>query len=239
MGPLPVAVLLLAISSPQAGSVREAARLYAFSCASCHGARAQGSAVAPPLAGKSAVDVHFMLDTGRMPAPAPGSNGVSHPPAFTEAQIDELVRYVVGLSPSPVDASLPTVRPGNPTRGRKLFAANCAQCHGAAADGASVGSQDVAPSLSGVSSLQIAEAVRVGPGVMPRFDPRVLSATDVDDIAGYVTLVQQHSGATDANAGGVPLAHAGPVAEGFVAWLFGMGALVLFVRSVGAAGREE
>ena len=40
------------------------------------------------------------------------------------------------------------------------------------------------------------------------------------------------------NAGGLSLAHAGPVGEGFVAWLFGLGALVLFVRCIGTAGED-
>ncbi|MBV9264029.1 MAG: cytochrome C, partial [Candidatus Eremiobacteraeota bacterium] len=35
------------------------------------------------------------------------------------------------------------------------------------------------------------------------------------------------------DAGGISLHHVGPVAEGFVAWLFGLGALVLFIRKIG------
>ncbi len=239
MGMLPVTALLFAAAVPHAGVSQGGARLYAASCASCHGARAEGTAVAPPLVGKSAADIHFMLDTGRMPAPVAGANEVAREPSFTAIQIDELVRYVQHFSPMRVHTSLPSIAPGDPARGRALFAANCAQCHGAAADGASVGAQDVAPSLRGVSPMQIAEAVRAGPSVMPRFGPDVLSARDVDDVASYVTLVQTHgSAAKNFNAGGLSLAHAGPVAEGFVAWLFGIGALVLFVRAIGIAGRE-
>ncbi len=240
MGTLLATVMLLVATSPASERLNDAAAPYAASCASCHGARAQGTTLAPPLIGKSAADIHFMLDTGRMPAPVPGVNEVARKPSFTAAQIDGLVRYVQHFSPMPVDASLPVVAPGDAARGRTLFAANCAQCHGAAGDGASVGSQDVAPSLHAASPLQIAEAVRVGPSVMPRFAPDVLSARDVDDIASYLGLVGTRGDAAQRlNAGGFSLAHAGPVAEGFVAWLFGIGALVLFVRVVGTAGREE
>lgn len=239
---LAVAMVVAAIPPVRAaanGVSPSAAALYASSCASCHGPHAEGSAVAPPLAGKSAADIHFMLDTGRMPAPAPGVNDVARTPRFSNAQIAALVRYVQHFSRTPVDAALPAVAPGDPARGRALFAANCAQCHGTAADGASVGAENVAPSLHAMTPLQIAEAIRAGPSVMPRFGPGVLSARDVDDIASYVTFLSvRANAAAGTNAGGAAMAHAGPVAEGFVAWLFGIGALVLFVRLIGTAGRE-
>ncbi len=232
-----VAVLAFApLKAPSAGA---AADLYAMRCASCHGERGQGSGIAPPLIGKSAANIHFMLDTGRMPAAVPYVGEIHREPQFTARQIAELVRYVEGFSPAPPDISLPTVMPGNAVRGRQLFAENCAQCHGAAGGGASVGSADVAPSLAGATVLQIAEAIRTGPSVMPRFGADVLSDQDVDDIVEYVNYAKAHANsAAGEDAGGFSLAHVGPVAEGFVAWVFGLGALVLFVRAVGTAGKE-
>jgi ubiquinol-cytochrome c reductase cytochrome c subunit len=209
--------------------------LYATYCSSCHGARAQGTSIAPPLIGKSASDVAFMLDTGRMPAAAPGVNEIHRQPVFTQAQIAQLVEYVVSLSPYSERTSLPRVISGNAVAGEKLFAENCAQCHGAAGEGDSVGSNNVAPSLAAATTEEIGEAIRTGPGVMPRFGRDVLSDRDVDDIASYVNYVQTRGNAPNGpNSGGFSLAHVGPVAEGFVAWVFGLGALVLFIRRIGS-----
>jgi quinol---cytochrome-c reductase cytochrome c subunit len=215
------------------------AALYATACASCHGNRGQGSSVAPSLFGRSAADIHLMLDTGRMPASAANVNEIPREPLFTQRQMTQLVRYVQSLSPVPVDRSLPIVIGGVAARGRAIFAQNCAQCHGAMGDGASVGYANVAPSLANATVFQVAEAIRAGPGVMPRFSTDVLSDGDVDDVARFVNFAQTHGDLPDGpNAGGFSLAHAGPVAEGFVAWFFGLGALVLFVRAIGTAGKD-
>lgn len=215
------------------------AALYDTYCSSCHGARGQGTNVAPPLVGKSAADVHFMLDSGRMPAAAPGVNEIPRAPRFTYAQINGIVDYVMTFSPHR-NASLPLVQAGDIKRGGALFAENCAQCHGAVGDGASVGTNNVAPDLATATVFQIAEAVRSGPGIMPRFGPDVLSDRDVDDIASYVNDIETHADDRNgANAGGFPLAHIGPVAEGFIAWFFGLGALVLFIRGIGTAGKDS
>jgi ubiquinol-cytochrome c reductase cytochrome c subunit len=233
------ALILLACSPIRAAAADDGASLYATFCASCHGDRGQGSSLAPSLIGSSAAYVHFMLDTGRMPASIPGPSEIPRSPRFTEPEMTAIVAYVLGLSPKPPDATLPVVIAGEANRGRRLFAANCAQCHASAGDGASVGAANVAPSLKAATVFQVAEAIRAGPGVMPRFGPDVLSDNDVDDIARYVNYVQTRGNAPDGpNAGGLPLAHLGPAAEGFVAWLFGLGALLLFVRSIGTAGKE-
>lgn len=233
------ALALLAVVPVRTRAADEGPSLYATFCASCHGNSGQGSAVAPSLIGKSAADVHFMLDSGRMPASVPYVNDIPRAPRFTQAQITHIVRYVLSFSPHPPEASLPLVMPGDINRGRELFAENCAQCHGSSGDGASVGSNDVAPSLSTATVFQVAEAIRAGPGVMPRFGTDVLSDQDVDDIARYVNFVETHGNAPNGpNAGGFPLAHVGPVAEGFVAWLFGLGALVLIIRAIGTAGPD-
>ena len=56
----------------------------------------------------------------------------------------------------------------------------------------------------------------------------------MSDIARYVNYVHTRPGGENGiDAGGFSLAHVGPVAEGLVAWVFGLGALVLFVRRIG------
>jgi ubiquinol-cytochrome c reductase cytochrome c subunit len=234
-----IVFVLLAQAPAAARAGSDGAALYGTFCASCHGDRGQGSNVAPPLIGQSATEIHFMLDTGRMPAPAPNVNEIQRTARFSGRQISQLVGYILSFSPRRPPSTLPRVMPGNVNSGRALFAENCAQCHGATGDGASVGSENVAPSLAGVTGFQIAEAIRAGPGVMPRFGADVLSDREVDDIAAYVGFVHTHGNMPDGpNAGGFSLAHLGPVAEGFVAWLFGLGALVLFVRSIGTRGKD-
>jgi ubiquinol-cytochrome c reductase cytochrome c subunit len=211
----------------------DGAALYSTHCATCHGLRGEGSTIAPSLIGKPASDVHLMLDTGRMPAAVPFLNEVHMVPAFSFQQMDAIVDYVESLSPHP-DRSLPKVGPGNLQHGAKLFIANCGVCHGTVGQGDSVGANNVAPSLGSATVFQVAEAIRAGPSVMPRFGPDVLSDRDVDDIARYVNYMQTAGGGNDStDPGGFTLEHVGPVAEGFVAWFFGIGFLVLFLRKIG------
>lgn len=226
------AALLLAPVAAGA-SMERGQELYQRSCASCHGEAGQGSSRAPSLAGKSRADIHFMLDTGRMPAANAWEDETHKQPAFGSADIDAIVAYVQSFSAHP-DTSLPSVHAGDANRGRLLFAQNCAHCHGAGAQGASTGYDMVAPSLMHATDFQVGEAIRAGPLLMPKFGRDVLSDRDVDDIARYVdTLQTNREGERSVNAGGMSLGDVGPVAEGFIGWLVGLGALVLFVRFIG------
>lgn len=214
--------------------------LYMTRCSSCHGDNGQGSNVAPALIGKSAADIHLMLDTGRMPAAAPYINEIHKQPRFTEAQMTQVIKYIQSFTPGSTDSRLPNIMPGDVNRGRALFDENCAHCHGAVGNGASVGYENVAPSLMNATVFQVAEAIRAGPELMPRFGPDVLSDQDVSDIAHYVNYVQTQSDQPQSiDSGGLPLAHVGPVAEGLIAWIFGIGLLVLFIRSIGTSTTKD
>jgi ubiquinol-cytochrome c reductase cytochrome c subunit len=79
------------------------------------------------------------------------------------------------------------------------------------------------------SPMQIAEAVRTGPDVMPRFGPKMLDDTALGDVIEYVGYLQHGK----YNPGGLQLANWGPVSEGFIGWVAGIGLLVLFVRRIG------
>lgn len=215
-----IAVVLFALST--------GADLFKLHCASCHGLALQGSVSGPPLVGVSARAVDFMLSTGRMPMEKSSLQQFDRPPAFPPSQIRDIVAYVVKKSHGKPE--LPVVEPGDPIRGRTLFAQNCAECHGAGAQGASVGFSEVAPSLIHSTVEQLAEAPRFGPGIMPVFGRDVLSRRDLNDIIAYVGVLQRQG----SDAGGVSLGDEGPVAEGFIGWLFGLGALMLFVRFIGS-----
>jgi ubiquinol-cytochrome c reductase cytochrome c subunit len=76
---------------------------------------------------------------------------------------------------------------------------------------------------------QVIEAVRMGPDVMPKFGPSIISDSDLNDLVAYVEFLKHG----EYNPGGLQLANWGPVPEGFVAWTVGIGLLLLFVRRIG------
>ena len=113
-----------------------------------------------------------------------------------------------------------------------MFAENCEQCHGATGSGSgAVGYRNVAPSILDDSPVEIAEAVREGPDVMPVFGPRVIDDKSLDDAIAYVGYLRT----AQYNPGGLQLANLGPAAEGFAAWVLGMSFLVLLARRIGTA----
>jgi ubiquinol-cytochrome c reductase cytochrome c subunit len=79
-----------------------------------------------------------------------------------------------------------------------------------------------------VTAQQVAEAIRTGPANMPRFSGN-LTDRQVADLVSYVTGRLQHP----TNPGGAGLGGVGPVAEGFVALLIGVGGLALICFWIG------
>lgn len=222
-----IAILLAAALSVPA-KANDAAVLYQTRCSSCHGLNLQGGPQAPPLVNADAADVDFMLRTGRMPAEHPWEEEVRKPPIFTHAQIRELVAYV--MSKSSGDRTLPVIHAGGDLgAGRVVYAENCAQCHSATGKGNNVGYRNVAPSMMDSTPLEIAEAIRSGPDVMPKFGPRVIDQRHLDDLLAYVRWLQT----ANYNAGGFALSNWGPISEGFIAWVIGAALLVFLARRLG------
>jgi ubiquinol-cytochrome c reductase cytochrome c subunit len=210
-------------------AVAAGSSLYAMRCASCHGAQLQGSGNGPPLVHVSAPQAEFWLGTRRMPARLPYGEIVPQPQRLTSQQIKALELFVVAQSGG--SAAMPRLGgTGDLSRGRQLFVADCAACHGVAAQGGATGYGWTAPSLGNVTPDHIADAVRIGPGVMPRFNQGELSDRDLDDVIRYVLWVRQLG---VWQRGGLSLGDDGPVAEGAIAWLLGLGILVLVARSFG------
>lgn len=188
-------------------------RLYIESCASCHGAQGEGSRFGPSLEDSGAAAADFYLRTGRMPLGDTQSQAVRKPPAFSEAEIDELVAFVASLGDGPpipeVDEDL-----GSLADGQALYVGNCAPCHGATGAGGAAGPDAVAPSLYKATPVEIAEAVVVGPGQMPVFD---FDAKERASIIRFLIYLREHDDPGGADIGGL-----GPVPEGFVAWGVGV-----------------
>lgn len=213
---------------PPAQDVREGKQLFSVHCSSCHGTNLEGSAQAPPLINVDVADVDFQLSTGRMPAERPFEQEFQRRPFFPPRQIRALIAYIMTRSSG--DKRLPTPQlPGDVERGRRVFEENCQQCHAATGHGDNVGYRNVAPQLMDASPMQIAEAVRTGPDVMPRFGPKIIDDAALGDVISYVNYLQHGK----YNPGGLQLANLGPVPEGFIAWVVGIGLLVLFVRRIG------
>jgi ubiquinol-cytochrome c reductase cytochrome c subunit len=70
---------------------------------------------------------------------------------------------------------------------------------------------------------------------MPAFGPDVIPDRDVDSIAAYVDVLQNDRG--DLDRGGFSLARLGPFPEGAIAWVFGLGLLVLLARALGSRAK--
>jgi quinol---cytochrome-c reductase cytochrome c subunit len=208
-----------------ADEASEGRQLFAVACSSCHGPAGAGTENGVSLIGVGAASADFQLTTGRMPfAGAPGSQAKRKPPAFEGAQIDQLVAFVASLGAGP---AIPSVRidEGLLSRGQKVFIDNCAPCHGSTANGGAVGRGSLAPPLDRATSTQVGEALLIGPGQMPAFP---FSAEDVNAVATYVDYLQRAP-----NPGGFSIGGIGPVPEGFVAWVLGMGLLLVLAYLIG------
>lgn len=235
-GVLGLGVVLIALASPSGasgrpdgehalvGQVREqGATLYLQNCASCHGPAGQGTDLGPSLVGVGAASADFYLRTGRMPLGAPDQRPIRQEPVYDDAQIQALVDIVAGFGPGP---EIPQVAAGGDVRrGWELYQANCAACHAASGTGNAVGGGAVAVGLGHASETEVAEAMLIGPGVMPRF---VFPDPDRDAIVAYVHFLR-----TAPNPGGAPIGGFGPVAEGFVSVVIGSILVLLAVRFVG------
>lgn len=202
--------------------------LFVESCSSCHGVDAAGSARAPTLTGLGAATVDFWVRTGRMPLALPEAQAYRKPPVFDAAQARDIAEYVASLAPGGVP--IPSVDPsaGSLQEGGELFRLNCATCHSFVAAGGALSYGAYAPSLSPDSPLDIAEAIRTGPGNMPRFSTAQLSQKDMNSIIRYVKYITHPE-----DRGGLSLGHVGPVTEGLIAFVFGVGLLMLAAFWIG------
>ena len=204
--------------------------LFAANCASCHGNDAAGTSRAPNLQGLGAGTVDFWVSTGRMPLANTSAQAIRKPPRFNRIQTLEIAAWVQSLTPGE-GTQIPIVRTASADleNGNTLFTLNCAACHTISGAGDALAEGAYAPSLHLATPTQVVEAIRSGPGNMPHFGPGNITDTEARDISAYVTEVLQHPN----NAGGVGLGGIGPVGEGFVGLLIGVGILMLVCFWIG------
>jgi len=208
---------------PPKSYVAQGHKLFEENCSSCHYPTAQGSALAPSLRGVGPATVDFWVTTGRMPAATPLQiQAEDKPPRLTDKQAAEVAAWINSLTPSAPYIPVVNVKRANLTDGASLFALDCASCHTITGAGDALAYGTYSPTLHLATPQQVAEAVRTGPGNMPRFTGN-LSDKQVADVVAYVTQKIKHPN----DAGGFGLGGVGPVTEGFVALLFGVGGLML------------
>jgi len=226
-----LALLVAALVLPGAAGAAQGETLYEEHCASCHGLEGRGVPQAGPsllASGEAALD--FYLSTGRMPMTAePGEQPDRKEPLLDRAEMDAVIDYVTSLPGATDEPRIPGVDAdaGSVQRGMETFTTYCAGCHQVVAQGGVV-VQATAPPLDRATPEQVAEAVRVGPYVMPRFDEETIDDQALDDLAAYVRYAREPE-----DPGGWPIGHIGPIPEGMVAWLIGAAALVGVARLLG------
>jgi len=215
-------------AQPAPADVDAGRQLFQVACTTCHGVDGAGvTNRGPNLVGVGAASVDFYLSTGRMPLDRPRAQAERKKVAYTPTQIRQLVAYVASLGNGP---AIPRIDPatGDLADGLHLYANNCAPCHSAAAAGGALGHAVYAPPLNRATPQQVAEAIRIGPGAMPVFGPDTLDDQQVASIVRYVGYLHKPE-----DRGGLGLGHLGPIPEGFVAWVVGLGAMLVAVRWIG------
>jgi ubiquinol-cytochrome c reductase cytochrome c subunit len=209
--------------------------LFQATCSSCHGLEAQGTSQAPSLIGAGAAAVYFQMSTGRMPAKEVGAENERGPVTFTRRQIEDIAGYVASLGGGPAIPTAEQVDPrnGDPGVGYQLFSANCSQCHGFAGAGGALTYGKDAPALTASTPTQIYTAMLTGPEAMPVFSDGALPPQAKRDIIAYITQTR-----VEPNPGGFSLGRTGPVTEGMVIFLGGLGFLVIIALWITAKRRD-
>jgi ubiquinol-cytochrome c reductase cytochrome c subunit len=200
--------------------------LFAEGCATCHGADLRGRpGLGPSLRGAGAAAADFYLSTGRMPLDDPTDQPLRTEPAYPRRDIDALVAYV-GSFGGPAIPRVDAAR-GDVARGMRAFTERCAGCHQVVARGGIVTGGSVPP-LDQSTAVQIAEAVQIGPYLMPRFSTAQLDAGRLADVAAYIGYTRHPD-----DRGGWGIGHIGPIPEGMVAWLLAGLVLLGVARVIG------
>jgi len=208
-------------AAPSPELVARGRELYLTGCVSCHGADGVGTDLAPTLVNVGAASADFSLTTGRMPA----AQGVPFQPprkqpAYSQPDIAALVAYVASLGNGP---PIPDVQlaGADVAAGGVLYRANCASCHQSAGAGGALSYGRSAPHLKFATAVQVVEAMRTGPGEMPVFNEQTITDEQANQIASYVQYLRNPD-----DRGGAALGGNGPVPEGLVALVVGLGGLI-------------
>lgn len=209
-------------TEPARPTLELGAELFAGNCASCHGIAGSGitsprpgaGAVlgeGPSLRGVGAISPDFYLRLGLMPLTNPHDQPENERVLLSGKEIRSLVEYVASLGHGP-SIPHPDLRTASVSAGLNLFTEHCAGCHQIDGRGGFVTGARVPP-LQGLSATEIAEAVRIGPYLMPQFTAKQISGAQLAAIVKYVQSTNAES-----NRGGWGIGNVGPIPEGLVTW---------------------
>jgi ubiquinol-cytochrome c reductase cytochrome c subunit len=201
--------------------------LYLRDCGVCHGAEGSGTPRGQSLKEVGPAEVHYAVSTGRMPITSPGDERRRRPVMYSHEEIEALVDHMRPfIAPKP-DIPHVDVKEGKLHEGAKLFSAECASCHQWGGQGGALLGRE-APALDRSTPTQIAEAIRTGPVSMPEYGEEVIDEEKLNSIVKYVLYLREPE-----DRGGDPTWHLGPFSEGLVAWVLGMGLIVLALLWIG------
>jgi quinol---cytochrome-c reductase cytochrome c subunit len=228
--------LTAAAGSEDPAQIAAGQALYNNSCVTCHGAELQGvQDRGVSLIGVGQAAVYFQVSTGRMPLADNGAQAPRKEPFFTPEEIVQLGAFVqangggpqVPLNPDGTSAILQNV--DNLAMGAELYRLNCASCHNFTGKGGALSQGKYAPDLGQATDSQIYSAMLTGPENMPKFGDGQLTS---EEKIAIITYVQNAKATMD--PGGYGLGGFGPVPEGFIAFIVGMGVLIGIMLWMGA-----
>lgn len=208
----------------RSAAIDEGKQIFLKGCSSCHGLNAEGGSIAPSLIGVGAASVDFQVGTGRMPMADMSTQAARKRPVYNAEQTAALVAYVSSLAPGPAvptDAVLNYERDGNTAQGGELFRTNCAMCHNFAGQGGALTQGKYAPTLMGVEPKYIYEALITGPQSMPVFSDKTITPAEKLSIIKWIKSAE-----AEPNLGGATMGRIGPVTEGLLGWVLGLGLLI-------------
>lgn len=204
--------------------IEEGRQIFLKGCSSCHGLNAEGGQIAPSLIGVGAASVDFQVGTGRMPMADMSTQAMRKKPIYDAEETAAVAAYVASLAPGPEipsEESLNYERDGNTAEGGELFRNNCAMCHNFAGQGGALTQGKYAPTLMGVEPKHIYEAMVTGPQSMPVFSDKTLTPDEKLSIIKWIKSAEK-----EPNLGGASLGRVGPVTEGLLGWVLGLGMLI-------------
>jgi ubiquinol-cytochrome c reductase cytochrome c subunit len=215
--------------TPEPTGEQDGRTMYLRDCAWCHGSEAGGTVNGPALTESGPALVDFMLSSGRMPISAPDQIVERKDPYYGPLEVEAIVRYVETIAAT--EPAIPELdfEGADLGEGALLYEDNCAACHSTTGIGAALTSGRIAPSVHEATAVQVAEAVRTGPGTMPVFGENVLDEEQLDALVRYVVYLSDPS-----DEGGLPLGRLGPVSEGAVGWIIGLGLMIAVIRWIGS-----
>jgi ubiquinol-cytochrome c reductase cytochrome c subunit len=231
-------------------SPADARLVFLRDCATCHGADARGTDDGPTLQGVGRASIDYWVSTGRMPLVSntrsakspqnepplgqvladPTATPARHKPRYAPPTLKALVDYVASIAPGGPGIPTLDLEHASLADGGQVYREQCAACHSWSGVGGAL-YQRAAPTVHDATPTQIAEAMRTGPEPMPAFGTAAVSNKELNDVVAYVRYLDHPS-----NRGGAPLWYIGPVAEGAIAIILGLGVLLLAIRWIGTRG---